>query len=92
MVSKRAAFKMWPRKERRWIIMREIILYTKPGCPKCAVLRKKLNTQNVFYKEISSIEEMIAMGFKSAPVLVVDGEKMDYLEAIKWVNSYKEGT
>ena len=36
------------------------------------------------------VDEMIRRGFRSAPVLDVDGESMDFSTAVKWVDS-KEG-
>ena len=63
-----------------------IDLYTT-HCPKCKVLEKKLAAKNITYTEHDDINEMISLGYKETPVLVVDGHKYSSVEAIKWVNS-----
>ena len=51
----------------------------------CKVLKTKLNLAGVSYEEINDQETMIAKGFKSAPILEVDGEAMNFKDAIEWV-------
>lgn len=63
----------------------KIILYTT-DCPKCLVLEKKLEAGNYKFKEEKDIGVMKEKGIFSAPVLEVDGELKNFLEAIKWVN------
>lgn len=63
----------------------EVIFYTT-GCPKCAVLKKKMDQKHIFYRSVSSMDEMLKVGLKSAPALSVDGTLMDYSAAIQWVN------
>lgn len=63
-----------------------IDLYTT-HCPKCRVLEKKLAAKNITYTEHDDINEMINLGYKEAPILVVDGHKYSSVEAIKWVNA-----
>lgn len=65
--------------------MAELILYST-GCPKCGVLKKKLDKKGIKYQENTSVDEMLALGFKNVPVLDVDGNCMEFSEAIKWVN------
>lgn len=67
----------------------KITLYST-DCPKCQVLKKKLDKFGAPYTLISDVEEMKAKGFKSAPMLEVNGEVMDYSHAIKWVNSFNK--
>ena len=61
------------------------ILYST-GCPKCKVLETKLNNKNVSYNVVTDVNEMLNKGIKSAPVLEVDGNVMDFASAVKWVN------
>lgn len=61
-----------------------ITLYTT-HCPKCRVLEKKLAQKNVQYNEITDVSEMQKLGIKSAPVLEVDGKKMNQADAIRWL-------
>lgn len=62
----------------------EVILYTT-HCPKCKVLTIKLKQKGIEFQEEEDLQKMIAMGMKSAPALYVDGKKMDFSEAIKWI-------
>ena len=61
-------------------------LYTT-GCPKCIILKKKLNEKNIEYVEINDIKQMIAMGLKSVPWLEVNGQMMDFNQANQWINA-----
>lgn len=60
-----------------------ITLYST-HCPKCNALAKQLNKNNIEFKVIDDKDVMIAKGFQSAPKLEVDGEILDYQEAIRW--------
>lgn len=66
--------------------MEKIILYTN-GCPKCNVLKTKLNQKNVSYNESNDFSELEAQGIQSLPVLKVNEEYMPFLNAVNWVNS-----
>lgn len=63
-----------------------IILYST-DCPKCKILEKKLKDKDIHFVTINSTEEMVKLGYASAPLLRVDGIILDFAEAIKWVNS-----
>ncbi len=60
-------------------------LYTT-DCPKCKILKAKLEQKNIQYETISDIETMIEKGLFTVPVLEVDGDVMDFMAATKWVN------
>jgi glutaredoxin len=64
----------------------EIKLYTT-HCPQCKALETKLAKKNVSYEEIDDQEVMKELGFKSVPMLQVDGQTYNFSQAIKWVNS-----
>ena len=64
----------------------KVDLYTT-HCPKCKVVEMKLAKKNVKYTEHSDVDEMIKMGFNSTPILIVDGVRYTFQEAVKWVNS-----
>lgn len=66
--------------------MTEKIILHSNHCPKCNILAEKLNAANIPYTEVTDIEEMLAEGFMSMPVLEVDGEIMLFTEANAWVN------
>lgn len=66
-----------------------ITFYTT-NCPKCKVLKKKLDMKGLRYNMVSDIEVMQNMGIRSAPTLMINGELMNFMEAIKWVNKYPD--
>lgn len=61
-----------------------IILYSTQ-CPKCKVLETKLKQSNIEFKEINDVDLMVEKGFKSAPILEVDGVTYDFKEAVEWI-------
>lgn len=62
-----------------------IILYTVENCGKCKILELKLKEKNVKFEKNENIDELINMGFRSAPILKVDKEYLDYGKAIKFI-------
>ena len=64
----------------------KVVFYTI-DCPKCRVLESKLKTKMVAFEECRDIEIMQEKGFKSAPMLEVDGTVMSFGEAVKWINN-----
>lgn len=62
-----------------------VILYST-GCPKCGVLKKKLDAKNVVYKEETSVDVILSMGITNVPVLGINGKLMDFSDAVKWIN------
>ena len=63
-----------------------IILYTT-HCPKCEVLEAKLKSKKVEYDCVTDTKEMLKLGMASAPNLSVDGNIMDFSQAVAWVNA-----
>ena len=64
------------------------ILYST-GCPRCKVLKKKLDDAGVEYETVGDVEEMTRLGFDTAPMLVVGGEVMNFTQAVKWVSDWE---
>ena len=64
--------------------MDKCILYST-GCPKCKVLKSKLDDKNIDYIVIDDIDEIMSKGIDSVPVLEVNGEMMNFKESMKWV-------
>ena len=54
------------------------------GCPKCKALERQLNKTKIEYEVVTDRDVMIQKGFSSAPKLEIDGEVIDYNEAVKW--------
>ena len=60
------------------------MLYTS-HCPKCNVLRTKLDNTGITYEIFDDVDKMIEMGMTTVPILSVDGQNMTYSESIKWL-------
>ena len=58
-----------------------LVLYST-GCPKCGILKKKLDERGMQYQENTAVEEMLSLGITSVPVLC-----MDFANAVKWINN-----
>lgn len=63
-----------------------ITLYST-GCPKCSVLKAKLDAKNIDYYICDDLNSMEQKGFMSVPMLETDDDIMDFSRAIAWVNS-----
>lgn len=67
--------------------LKVIVYTTNPPCPKCKVLKKKLDEANIKYGVFDDVEEMIKMGFENVPMMKVgDGDFLNFAESVKWVN------
>ena len=64
--------------------MGEIILY-EHGCPRCKVLKAKLDQKGIQYQNVTDVEIMKSKGFTEAPKLEVDGVIMDFKTAVEWI-------
>lgn len=65
--------------------MSKIILYST-GCPQCKVLKDKLIGKGISFTENTDREQMMSMNFVRVPILEVDGVRMNFAEANKWIN------
>ena len=66
-----------------------IKLYTT-HCPKCKILKKKLDELNIEYDVIEDVDIMLELGMSQVPILEIDEVKMDFTEANNWVNKQKK--
>nr|DAX24493.1 MAG TPA: NrdH [Caudoviricetes sp.] len=62
-----------------------VVFYTT-GCPKCGVLKKKLDAKGIKYEENNSVMEMLALGITQVPVLKVENQLLEFAEANNWIN------
>ncbi len=62
-----------------------LILYTI-GCPKCNILKKKLDTAQIEYKICDDVEAIRNKGYTVLPILEIDDTPYEFGSAIKWVN------
>jgi glutaredoxin len=64
--------------------MGKVILY-EHGCPRCKVLKAKLDQSGIEYETVNDVEVMKAKGFNEAPKLEVCGVIYDFKEAVEWL-------
>ena len=66
-----------------------IYLYTT-HCPKCTVLEKKLQAKGIDYKVVEDVDVMLSKDISSVPWLEIEGEMLDFKDAVEWVNGLGE--
>lgn len=66
--------------------MDKIILYSN-NCPRCKILKKKLDDNKINYEIIDNVDTMIEKGLSTVPVLEINGRMLDFKEAVEWVNN-----
>lgn len=64
-----------------------IILYSTE-CPKCKILKQKLDEANITYIVCSDIEIIKNKGFRSVPMVEINNKIMNYLECINWIKEH----
>ena len=67
----------------------EVILYST-GCSRCKTLAMMLDKAKVPYDVNTCVEAMKALGMKTVPGLSVDGNLMNYEQAMLWANERLE--
>lgn len=61
-----------------------VVLFSN-NCPRCKVLKTKLEQSSIKFKEINDIELMVQRGFITTPILEVDGVTYEFKEAVEWI-------
>ena len=62
--------------------MNKIILFSN-NCPRCKILKQKLEEKNIDYIETDDFTEIIEKNFQTAPILKVNDEYYQFGEAVK---------
>lgn len=62
-----------------------MVTFYTTHCPRCNVLKKKLDASGIEYDTNEDVDEMLAKGYQSAPFLEVDGTSMNFKEAVNWI-------
>ena len=65
--------------------MDKIILYSN-NCPRCKILKRKLDDNKINYEVVDNVDIMIDKGLSTVPVLEINGRMLDFKEAVEWVN------
>ena len=63
------------------------IVFYSTGCPKCKVLKAKLDSKGIDYTVFNDVDKMVEMGITTVPNLMVNGKLMNFKESIEWLNS-----
>lgn len=74
------------RDDKEVIINMKVILYST-GCPRCEVLKEKLEKASIDFNIVDDVNILESMQFDILPMLEVNGKIMDFKEAIKWVGA-----
>ncbi len=62
-------------------------IYTTDTCPRCKVLKVKMDAKGIPYESITDVDEMQRLGIMSVPYMQVDdGKLMDFATANAWIN------
>lgn len=61
-----------------------VVLYSN-NCPRCKVLKTKLEQNNIGFEENNDVELMAQKGFMTVPILEVDGVVYGFKEAVEWI-------
>lgn len=64
----------------------KVILFST-NCPKCKILKLKLQQKGIHYEENNDVELMLQKGFVSVPKLEVNGVVYDFKEAVEWIGA-----
>ena len=63
-----------------------IKVYSSPGCPKCAFLKKELDRRNIVYQvEEENYDPLRERGLLSLPILQIGDEFLRYPDALRWI-------
>lgn len=60
-----------------------VTIYTVPGCSKCALLKRKADELGIEYTESRDVNEVIAAGYHSAPVMKKDDRFYTFKESLE---------
>lgn len=66
--------------------MAKVILY-EHGCPRCKVLKMKLDQKGIEYETVNDVEIMKTKGFNEAPKLEVGDVVYGFKEAVDWITN-----
>lgn len=62
-----------------------MVLYTN-DCPKCKILKSKLNEANIEYSEFTDVNKMVEYGIQLLPMLEIEtGEMLDFDKSLEYI-------
>ena len=63
-----------------------MIIYSS-NCPKCIVLKKKLEQKNITFTESNDFQKLLDANIKTLPVLEIDNQLLTFNDAIQYVDN-----
>lgn len=66
----------------------QVVLYSN-DCPRCKILKSKLDEHQIEYRVVDDIDIMESKGFMMLPMLEIDGQVYNFGEAVKLVNDLR---
>lgn len=63
-----------------------MIIYSS-NCPKCIVLKKKLEQKNITFTECNDFQKLLDANIKTLPVLEVDDKLLTFNDAVNYVDN-----
>ena len=66
----------------------QIILYSN-GCPKCKILKERLNEKGLKYEESDDAEVLKNNNILAFPALDIGGKILKFYNAINWLKNQK---
>lgn len=67
-----------------------IVLYSN-HCPRCDILLTKLKSSNLEFSVEDDIDVLTEKGFDFMPVLEVDGNCLNFMDAVAYINDLQKG-
>lgn len=67
-------------------VKKNVILFSNE-CPRCKVLKKKLQKCEINYSENTDFNKALELGLTSFPMLKVNEKMLDFREAVQWINN-----
>lgn len=68
----------------------ENILYST-NCPKCKILETQLKEKEITFEKNENVDEMLALGLKTAPAFKHNDQIMSFNEALVFIKNYTQG-
>ena len=66
-----------------------ITLYST-GCPKCELLKRRLEKDGIAFDVSDDIDKLIEMGFMNAPILQVNDNYYEFSDAMKKLKAFEQ--
>ncbi len=67
-------------------MLNEIILYST-NCPRCKILKEKLDSANINYVEENDVDIMLSLSMSEVPQLKINDNIYNFTKAMKWITN-----